>query len=206
MSVSTSLSLRERHQNLTRRLITEGLARVILRTGIHEFSVQEVADEAGVSLRTLYRYFPNREDLLEGLGVEVEQTIRDGGLDTSMEPVSAEVVADFVGDLFIVLGERSDLARAWVIANMTTGLKSDARRSHDLTILRVVQTLGPHLDEAEQHRLYAVIRCLAGSLPWKVMTADLGLSDGEAAAAAGWALRTLLKEIEAGGRPVLPEG
>jgi AcrR family transcriptional regulator len=204
MSVSAP-SLRERQQDLTRRLITEGLARVILRTGIHEFSVQEVADEAGVSLRTLYRHFPNREDLLESLGVEVEQMIRDGGLDTSMQPVSAKVAADVVGDLFMVLGGRTDLARAWVIANMTTGFKSEARRSHDLTILRVVRTLGPHLDEAEQRRLYAVIRCLAGSLSWKVMTADLGLSDEEAAAAAGWALRTLLEEIESGGRPVLPE-
>jgi AcrR family transcriptional regulator len=204
-SKAETSGLRELQQAFSRRLITEALARVVVETGIHKFSMQEVADEAGVSLRTLYRYYSGREELLEGLELEVGRIVSEGGLDVDLDPVSPEGVAELVGQLFGVLGERSDLARAWVIANLTTGFESEARERHDRTIRRLVEELGPHLDPRERHRLFAVLRCLAGSLSWKVMTDDLELEEAEAAEAAGWAVRTLLRDIQGGGRPVLTE-
>lgn len=206
-SKAEASGLRDLQQAFSRRLITEALARVVLETGIHKFSMQEVADEAGVSLRTLYRYYSGREELLEGLELEVGRIVSEGGLDLDVEldPVSPEGAAELVGQLFRLLGERSDLARAWVIANLTTGFESEARERHDRTIRRLVEELGPHLDPRERHRLFAVLRCLAGSLAWKVMTDHLELDEAEAAEAAGWAVRTLLRNIQGGGRPVLTE-
>jgi AcrR family transcriptional regulator len=66
-------SLRTQQKELARRLIVEATVRVILRTGIHQFSMQEVADVAGVSLRTLYRYYPSREELVDGAGAEIDE-------------------------------------------------------------------------------------------------------------------------------------
>ena len=193
--------LRERQQGFTRRLIVEALSRVIVETGIHQFSMQQVADEAGVSLRTLYRYFSTREELLAGLAVEVDLTLREAGFPKTLESVSGDGIAVLVGDLWRAMGKRPDLARAWVITNMATGFQSGPRKEHHQLIRRAVESLGPHLTSTEQHRLYAVIRYLAGSLAWKVFTDDFGLETEEAAEAASWALRTLLKEIETGGRP-----
>jgi AcrR family transcriptional regulator len=198
----TASPLRERQRGLTRRLILEALAQAILQTGIHEFSMQEVAERAGVSLRTLYRYFPNREDLLRGLGGWIDEALRESGDLSTLDSVSARQAAAVVGDAMRAAGRQSDLAHAWVIANTATGFRSETTKEHDQIFRRLVESLGAHLDENEKGRLFAVTRYLASLQAWKVMTHELGLETEEAAEAATWALRTLLEEIEAGGRPL----
>ncbi|EUA36594.1 bacterial regulatory s, tetR family protein [Mycobacterium avium subsp. avium 2285 (R)] len=50
-----------------RRRILEAAGRCIVRRGNTQFRMGEVADEAGVSRSTVYRYFPGRDDVLLGL-------------------------------------------------------------------------------------------------------------------------------------------
>jgi AcrR family transcriptional regulator len=191
-------------KDLARRLIVESTARVILRTGIHQFSMQEVADEAGVSLRTLYRYFPSREALVDGVGAEIDQALADAGLTTELHgPITPDSLATLVGDAFRLTAQRgADLARAWVVINMVTGARSTSSRRRDRLVRDVVEDLGPHLDQFEQDRVFGVIRYLAGSIAWKVMRDDLGMETEELAQAVGWAVRTLLEDVEGGGGPV----
>ncbi|HZD23949.1 MAG TPA: helix-turn-helix domain-containing protein, partial [Acidimicrobiia bacterium] len=53
-----------RHTEATRRVILEAAAALFLERNSDRFSVQEVADRAGVTHRTVYRYFPTRQELL----------------------------------------------------------------------------------------------------------------------------------------------
>lgn len=50
-----------------RRLLLDAASRCIVRRGNSQIRMAEVADEAGVSRSTLYRYFPGRDDVLLGL-------------------------------------------------------------------------------------------------------------------------------------------
>jgi TetR/AcrR family transcriptional regulator len=50
-----------------RRRILDAVGRCIVRRGNSQFRMGEVADEAGVSRSTVYRYFPGRDDVLLGL-------------------------------------------------------------------------------------------------------------------------------------------
>jgi len=50
-----------------RRRILDAAGRCIVRRGNSQFRVGEVADEAGVSRSTVYRYFPSRDGVLLGL-------------------------------------------------------------------------------------------------------------------------------------------
>ena len=50
----------------TRECSLEGLVRTMAR-GVAELSFPAVAQEAGVALRTVYRYFPTKRELLAGL-------------------------------------------------------------------------------------------------------------------------------------------
>jgi TetR/AcrR family transcriptional regulator len=50
-----------------RKRILDAAGRCIVRRGNTQFRVGEVADEAGVSRSTVYRYFPGRDDVLLGL-------------------------------------------------------------------------------------------------------------------------------------------
>ncbi len=199
-------SLRTQQKELARGLIVEATARVILRTGIHQFSVQEVADEAGVSLRTLYRYYPSREELVDGVAAAIEQGLADAGLSTKPDAsFTPESLATLVGDAFRIT-ERSgaDLARAWVVINMVTGSRSTSSRRRDTLVRDMVEELSPHLKQHEQDRVFGVTRHLASLMAWKVMRDDLGMETEEVAQAVGWAVRTLLENVEGGGGPVDP--
>jgi AcrR family transcriptional regulator len=50
-----------------RRLLLDAASRCIVRRGNSQIRMAEVADEAGVSRSTLYRYFPSRDEVLLGL-------------------------------------------------------------------------------------------------------------------------------------------
>ncbi len=67
MSV-TSISAGRRQADADRReRILEGAERAFVRHGFHAATMQHVADELGMSAGNLYRYFPSKEAIVEGL-------------------------------------------------------------------------------------------------------------------------------------------
>src|SRR4029077_15301946 len=66
--------------------LTRAAAKVLERTNGESLTVQEVADEAGQSLRTLYQYFASKDDLLLAVYEEAMRTY-------------ARVVRDAIADL-----------------------------------------------------------------------------------------------------------
>ncbi len=62
--------LRTRHSEATRRQILDATQRLVVEVHGWTLSMSEVADRAGVSRRTLYRYFATKEELLEAASRE----------------------------------------------------------------------------------------------------------------------------------------
>ena len=58
-----------------RQRILEAAERAFVRHGFHATTMQHVADEAGMSAGNLYRYFPSKEAIVEGL-CELDQAER----------------------------------------------------------------------------------------------------------------------------------
>src|SRR5689334_20356371 len=65
MAVET---LREQHANATRVRILSAVADLLEADTAEELTVPRVAAASGVSLRTIYRYYATREELLEAAG------------------------------------------------------------------------------------------------------------------------------------------
>ena len=61
-----TVDLRTAHRDDTRRVILEAFLELLDDESPLTISMPEVAAKAGVSVRTLYRYFPNKDALLEG--------------------------------------------------------------------------------------------------------------------------------------------
>jgi len=66
-------TLREQNRRLARERIIDATVQRVRSTGSTDFTMAEVAGLAGVSLRTLYRYFPNRQDLIDALASVADQ-------------------------------------------------------------------------------------------------------------------------------------
>ena len=69
--------------------IIEAAAQILEVNGLHGFNTNAVAERAGVSIGSLYQYFPNKDALMVGL-IEREQKVRMEGLTQVIEAVRDE--------------------------------------------------------------------------------------------------------------------
>lgn len=190
-------TLRDRQRDLTRRLLIDAFAHVILRDGIHDISMQAVADEARCSLRTLYRYFPSRESLVTGLDDEV-RTFFTSCLDRLPPDVRDDLV-EFAERVPVLLDQRHDLVRAWVSTDPTSELRGFVSGHVRALVEAAVDRTAPSLSPAERARAVAGIRLIASSRTWVSLTEHLSAED--AAVTLGWIIRTLLADLAKGGGP-----
>ena len=75
MSITSLANTRRSSEAERRERILEAAERAFVRHGFHAATMQDVADELGMSAGNLYRYFPSKEAIVEGL-CAVDQTAR----------------------------------------------------------------------------------------------------------------------------------
>jgi AcrR family transcriptional regulator len=85
--------LRERKKQQTRELIAETARRLFAERGFEQVSVAEIARTADVSEKTVFNYFPTKEDLVYWRLESFEQEL----LDTLRERAAGESVLDAFG-------------------------------------------------------------------------------------------------------------
>ncbi|KAB8289453.1 TetR-family transcriptional regulator [Bifidobacterium ramosum] len=71
-ATATRMRWQRRKRDETRRTIRETAMRLFAQHGYAAVTVRRIADEAGVSTITLFRYFPAKEDLIFGFDLDGE--------------------------------------------------------------------------------------------------------------------------------------
>lgn len=193
--------LRERQSDLTRRVVFEALSG-LLAEGTGEFSVQDVADRAGVSHRTVYRHFASREALMSAYMDWLElQIAQAGGLSL---PATDADIAEAVRREHEVL----DSFRPALVGVMRLGVASErgaARRIERTRAIRAaVGDLITDLDPSRAEAVFWVIRCLTSSATWTFMREEGGINGRRSGEAVGWAIDTLLDALRRGAGPGAP--
>jgi AcrR family transcriptional regulator len=87
-----SEGLRERKKRRTRAAIAEAAMDLFARRGFDAVTVADVADAAEVSEKTVFNYFPSKEDLVFQTGVERRAALLEA---VRSRPAGASVVAPF---------------------------------------------------------------------------------------------------------------
>lgn len=191
---SYSSPLRDRQREETRRLIVEAVAALLAEGQIQTFSVQDVADRAGVSYASVYRHFPTREALLEGTYEWASEMI---GAETTVRPGSLEDVPDWIGQSLPLFERYPDVSQALLVLMGALNLQPPARRARDEQLERLVREDAPGVSEDRVRPVAAVLRFLAGSHAWATLRQRFGLTPEEAEAAIRWALDVLIRDIRA---------
>lgn len=184
---------REQGKADTRDRILDALVRVVLDDGIHAFTVQNVAKKAGVSHRTVYRHFETREDLLEGLGARLEAQTTGSGVPG--QPRTLDDLREAIEPSFRSFAELEDVNRAYVITSLALGLQVAGRKRRTAAFEKVIRGAFPNLTRAEVREAATMIRTVAGSRGWYLLTVEGGLDSAAAGRAAGWTVQTLLDAL-----------
>lgn len=186
--------LRERQAAGTRQQILEAAAELILSDGLADFSLRDVARDAGVSERTLYYHYPSRQALLDGLNGWVREQLEEKRLQG--DPRDVEDLPGRIGAIFAAFEEIGAPARAMARLSAVMGMRSDGYRERTDAFRDRFAGFLDQLEPGEAERAFAVLRHLASSTTWLNLRDELGLSGEEAAEAVAWALRTLIQDLE----------
>ena len=182
--------LRQRQARQTRTLILASLAEEIVERGAADVSIRDVAARGDIAERTVYRYFPDRQALLDGLAVWVAEEITARGVEEQQIDSLSDLTEAAVGT-FTALDELGPVAEAMVMVALATGRRS---ASHERRSVEMRRVLEPHLsglgDDAEAS--FAVVRHLLSALTWYVLRTEFGLSGEEAGRAVAGVIDAVL--------------
>jgi AcrR family transcriptional regulator len=185
-----STSLREQHAVATRERILSAVAELIEQGDLDELTMPGVAKASGVSLRTVYRYYATREQLVEAAG----RWIGDE-LFKHPYPRDLDEVANLYEEGCRDFDERPGLARALAQSQLGQRARGYRRRERVEAIRRALHAELTELGEDELRQAEAVLPYLHNILAYTSLSEESSLSGEEIGQAIGWAIRTLTEDL-----------
>ncbi len=176
----------------TREAIFQATAEQLADHGISEFNVPLIAERAGVSVRTIYRYFPTREALLDAFAV---------WLDGQVGPSSPNAVADIdqlpeaIKEIFRDFESNEAMVRSQWATPHGRSIRERGRLRRKAAYAAAVRGITRHLGKAEQNAATAVIAYLSSSRTWQAMKDEHGMNGEESGEAVAWAVRALIADL-----------
>jgi AcrR family transcriptional regulator len=189
-AMTPATSLREQHATVTRERILAAVADLVERGEAPELTMPDVATASGVSLRTLYRYYQTREELLEAAGRWIGDELLEHPYPTTL---------DEVADLFEAgcsdFNERPGLVRALAFSQLGQHVRGYRRRERLEAIAGALRAELPNAPEEELRRAEALLGYLHSMLAYTTLREEGGLEGEEIGDAVGWAIRTLVNDL-----------
>jgi AcrR family transcriptional regulator len=195
-----ALSIRERRRAVTSDAIRDAAIEVASEVGYAAMTTEKIAERAGVSPSTVYRYFADRDDLLAAITAWASQQTRIA------LPRGADEIADIQEEFMAGLDANRAHWRAIIVARVGQKPTSTGRQQRLDVWRKVLEEVTDHLDPEEALLAKAVIVYLTGGLAWLTMTDESGLDGAQAGRAAAWAIRTLIADLRAHNEQAAPKG
>lgn len=92
------------HHGDLRRALLDGASAILADTGRWDFSLREVARQAGVSHNAPYRHFADKEALLAAVAVEGYEALRQRTTQAAQGAQDAVAVLTAIGEAYIAFG------------------------------------------------------------------------------------------------------
>jgi AcrR family transcriptional regulator len=183
--------LRQAQTERTRELILEALAAQLAQPGLTEFSVPDVARQAGVSVRTVYHHFPNREAQMEALAKWIDQRLA-GAIPA---PTTAAELPALAIDLYHAFGANEALGRAQASPGLARRERRERRQQRLAAIEAVVHNAAADPTDDRARWAAALIKHLIGADAAIFLLDEMGLSIDDAGHAVAWATQLLLTAL-----------
>jgi AcrR family transcriptional regulator len=156
------MGLRERKKQRLREQISGAALRLFAERGFEEVTIAEVADTADVSQKTVFNYFPTKEDLVYAREEEVEQQLREAFAGRRRGESVVEGMRRFLFDVFSRLGDK-DAPEAMGVRARIIGA-SPALQARERAVFEALTRLLAQLmtEKKDDPRAYVAANALVG--------------------------------------------
>jgi AcrR family transcriptional regulator len=178
-SSAVARDLRDEHVAATRRRIARAVVEVLVTDGSARLSFPAVAERAGVSLRTVYRHFPNKEALL---AAALHAGSEEFSAAYPMGERRLDSLAEFIPMLFAEIDANRDLVTVQHTTPAGIALRGERMRRRQVEVRQIMQAELPEVPEQERARLADLVTVLISSSMLLDLVDQLGVSVEEAAA------------------------
>jgi AcrR family transcriptional regulator len=190
---TAAASLRERQGRLARETILDAYVGLLRDHRPEEVTFAQLAGEAGVAERTVYRYFPTRAALYEATGEWIYDTVY--GRAPWEDPGT---VGNWLGRFPAtprVFERNVHLIRALALSEGGAQVQSRMAGRRRQGVQEAVRQAGLGLPEPELRRAEAMILHLEAAQTWLALYEEAGLSAYDTVAAIDWAVTALLDDL-----------
>lgn len=188
--------LRRRRAEVSRQAIRDAVAELLLTEHPANLSIPAVAKAAGVSVRTVYRYFPTKQDLLEDVA-EVQQRKVDAlsnGRENMFENPGAYLTA-----MWSDFEQNVEAIRAQHLSPLGAELRNNRLvKTREGTINRLEKSF-PDAPDQDRQDLADVMITMMSSAAFLELHTRFGRSGPDAARLAWWAATAMQKQFAADG-------
>jgi AcrR family transcriptional regulator len=188
-----SMDMRSGVAALRRRRLIEATVEVLGEVGADRLTMDMVAERADAATRTIYNYFPTRQDLLSAVQAELLQAFRDTlQLEIPETGEPAERLRQFVAVLFDMY-EQQGAALTTLLQFDEPGIRAQVQEMRAWRRDRLEQIFRPASDTLRlpvgQAVAFAFV--MTNHISWRVLREEIGLTQGQA-------VETTTTGIEAG--------
>lgn len=188
-----SMDIRSEVAALRRRRLIEATVEVLGEVGADRLTMDMVAERADAATRTIYNYFPTRQDLLSAVQAQLLQAFRDTlQLEIPETGEPAERLRQFVAVLFDTY-EQQGAALTTLLEFDEPGIRAQVRDMRAWRRDRLEQILRSASDTLRlpigQAVAFAFV--MTNHVSWRVLREEIGLTQGQA-------VETTTTGIEAG--------
>jgi AcrR family transcriptional regulator len=188
--------LRSQQLAETRRRISRAVVEVIARDGLSPLTFPAVAEQAGVSLRTVYRHFPNKDALVEAA---THHGTEDIAAQFPLEARSLQNVHEFLPLLWEQLLSDRELLEIQTLTTKGQELRVERLRRRQTECIAAIRAEGIDLDDDEMEALGGLMSVLLSSSVSLDLVDRLGIDVDRAAAVTSVALHALARHARTEG-------
>jgi len=178
------VSLRDQQADLTRDLIMRAFQELLQNDHPDAITYPQVAEAAGVSLRTVYRYFPTRADLLQSAAAWFGEFTEGVRWD---DPATVRDLAGSIPQMGRLFDEHTNVFRALA--------EVELERPRRDAVAAAVAAVSGNLGEDDVRRAEAMLGVIRSGRSWLVLHEHYGLAGDEIVATLDWAATTLLEDV-----------
>lgn len=188
--MSSIISLNDRHTDATQKLILSTAVELLERSGVTDLTVRAVAREAGMSERTVFRYFPSRDEFLDAVAVEATRRMH-----TPPPPMSIKELLEYPAPLYRRFEENAALVESVLHTEIFGRIRETVAQERWYAVAELIDAHSKGRSKKERKLASTNVSYYLSASTWHYYRSRFGLTLDDTIAAAKAAIRIILADL-----------